>query len=110
MQSNSKGPNQIGPPHTAPLSSVYSEPWWRGVGYNPISTTMTGGNTNNSPSSECPNGGSESNDGQSHSNGGLNEEDDDSIKESQATASSQSSTCLNYYSIILIANILKINA
>lgn len=90
MQSNSKGPNQIGPPHTAPPSSVYSEPWWRGVGYNPISTTMTGGNTNNSPSSECPNGGSESNDGQSHSNGGLNEEDDDSIKESQATASSQS--------------------
>ncbi|RVW32826.1 Nuclear transcription factor Y subunit A-1 [Vitis vinifera] len=97
MQSNSKGPNQIGPPHTAPPSSVYSEPWWRGVGYNPISTTMTGGNTNNSPSSECPNGGSESNDGQSHSNGGLNEEDDDSIKESQATASSQSRFTSPYY-------------
>ena len=109
MQSNSKGANQIGPPHTAAPSSVYSEPWWRGVGYNPISTTMIGGNTSKSPSPECPNGGSESNDAQSHSNGGLNEEDEN-IKESQATASSQSSTCLNYYRIILIANIVKINA
>lgn len=109
MQSNSKGANQLGPPHSAPPSSVYSEPWWRGVGYNPVSTTMNEGNVSKSPSPECPDGGSLSNDAESHSNGGLNEEDDN-IKESQATASSRSSTCLNYCRIILIAKIFKINA
>lgn len=102
MQSNPKAANQIGSSHTAQSLSVYSEPWWCSVGYNPISTAMTGGSTSNPPSP------SESNDGQSQSNGGLNEEDDDSIKESQAT--SQSCIFLNHCRIILIADILKINA
>ncbi|KAJ8751246.1 hypothetical protein K2173_016427 [Erythroxylum novogranatense] len=57
--------------------AVHSEEWWRGTGYNAIS------------SPECPND-SESNGDQSLSNGRLNEEDDDATKESHNIASSQS--------------------
>ncbi|PQP99565.1 nuclear transcription factor Y subunit A-1 [Prunus yedoensis var. nudiflora] len=67
--------------------SVYSEPWWRGVGYNPISPAVTGRNASNSSSLECPNGGSESNDDRSLSNDEPNEEDDDdATKGSQITS------------------------
>lgn len=57
-------------------NAVYSEPWWRSVGYNSIHPAVTGGNLSNSSSLEYPNGCSESNDAQS-----LNEEDDDATKE-----------------------------
>jgi len=46
-------------------------------------------NASNSSSLECPNGDSESSQGQSLSNNWLNEEDDDSTKESQSTALNQ---------------------
>uniref|UniRef100_A0A2N9IUQ6 Nuclear transcription factor Y subunit n=2 Tax=Fagus sylvatica TaxID=28930 RepID=A0A2N9IUQ6_FAGSY len=91
MQSKSENGNRLEPDsHAIPPTGVYSEPWWRTIGYNPISPAMTGGNISNSSSLECPNGGSDSNDGQSLSNGGPNGEDDDGIKESQNTASSRS--------------------
>lgn len=88
MQSKSESTNRLrSDPHSFPPSSVYSEPWWRGVGYNPMSQAMAGANASNSSSLECPNGDSESNDDQSMSN---NEEDDDATKESPATAPNQS--------------------
>ncbi|KAK9274013.1 hypothetical protein L1049_018827 [Liquidambar formosana] len=91
MREKSESANRPEPdPHGIPPSAVYSEPWWRGIGYNPIPPTLTGGNATNSSSPECLNGGSESNDGQSLSNGGLNEHDDNAIKESQTTVTSRS--------------------
>jgi nuclear transcription factor Y alpha len=87
MQSKSENANRLDPgSHAIPQAGVYSEPWWR-IGYNPMSPVMTGGNVSNSSSLECPNGVSDSNDGQSPSNGGLNEDDDDATKESQNTSS-----------------------
>ncbi|KAJ1410858.1 hypothetical protein SESBI_21667 [Sesbania bispinosa] len=91
MQSKSETANQLGSnPHSFTPGSVYSEPWWRGVGYNPVSQAMSGANGSNSSSLECPNGDSESSEGQSLSNNGLNEEDDDANKESQPAAPNQS--------------------
>ncbi|KAF7816041.1 nuclear transcription factor Y subunit A-1-like [Senna tora] len=55
-----------------------------------MSQAMAGANASNSSSLECPNGDSESNDGQSLSNSELNEEEDDATKESPATAPNQS--------------------
>lgn len=82
MQSKSENGNRLEPDsHAIPPTSVYPEPWYH---------AMTRGNISNSSSFECPNGGSESNDGQSYSNGRLNGEDDDGAKESQNTASSRS--------------------
>ncbi|OMO81696.1 CCAAT-binding transcription factor, subunit B [Corchorus capsularis] len=89
MQSKSEGRSRLEPdPHGVPANAVYSEPWWRNIGYGGISAGVRGGNASNSSSMECPNG-SESNDGQSLSNGGLNE-DDDGNKETQTTATSRS--------------------
>ncbi|KAI4305086.1 hypothetical protein L6164_028475 [Bauhinia variegata] len=91
MQSKSETANRLrSDPHTFQATNVYSEPWWRGIGYNPISQVMAGANASNSSSMECPNGDSESNEGQSLSNGELNEEDDDATKESQPTTPNQS--------------------
>ncbi|XP_027334272.1 nuclear transcription factor Y subunit A-1 isoform X1 [Abrus precatorius] len=91
MQSKSETANRLrSDPHSVQPSSVYSEPWWRGIGYNPIAQTMAGTNPSNS-SLECPNGDSESNEeGQSLSNSGMNEEDDDATKDSQPAALNQS--------------------
>lgn len=90
MRSKSERTDQLEPnPNAIPPGAVYSEPWWRGVGYNSISPALAGGNVSNSSSLDCPNG-SESNDAQSMSNDGLNEEDDDANKESRAPASSRS--------------------
>ena len=89
MQFKSKSVNQVEsePPNMQQTGS-YSEPWWRSIGYNPISPSATGGNVSNSPSLECTNGASESNDGQSMSNADLNEDDDDddTTKETQGMA------------------------
>ncbi|KAJ7964092.1 Nuclear transcription factor Y subunit A [Quillaja saponaria] len=91
MQSKSESANRLkAATHTIPPTGVYSEPWWRGIVSNPIPPTMTRANAANSSSLDCPNGGSESNEGQSLSNSGLNEEDDDATKEVQGTASTQS--------------------
>lgn len=90
MRSKSERTNQLEPDTNAiPPGAAYTEPWWRGVGYNSISPALAGANVSNSSSLDCPNG-SESNDAKSISNDGLNEEDDDAHKESQATASSRS--------------------
>ncbi|KAL5566657.1 hypothetical protein UlMin_029821 [Ulmus minor] len=59
------------------------------MGYNNISTPLTGGNASNSSSLECPNGASESNDDRSFSNG-QNEEDDDAAKEPRMSTSPRS--------------------
>lgn len=87
MQQKSESTNRVElGSHAIPQTVVYSEPWWRNIGYN---ISGTGGNASNSSSMDCPNG-SESNDGKSQShNDGLNGEDDTN-KESQATASSRS--------------------
>ncbi|KAL5164557.1 Nuclear transcription factor Y subunit A-1 [Glycine soja] len=88
MQSKSETANRLrSDPHSFQPGSVYSEPWWRGIGYNPVAQTMAGANASNSSSLECPNGDSESNEeGQSLSNSGMNEEDDDATKDSQPAA------------------------
>lgn len=88
MQSKSETANRLrSDPHSFQPGSVYSEPWWRGIGYNPMAQTMAGANASNSSSLECPNGDSESNEeGQSLSNSGMNEEDDDATKDSQPAA------------------------
>lgn len=92
MQPKSETANQVrSDPHSLQaggVGGVYSEPWWRGVGYNPVVQTMSGAN---SSSLDCPNGDSESNEeGQSMSNSGMNEEDDDAAKDSQPAAPNQS--------------------
>ncbi|KAL2332886.1 hypothetical protein Fmac_014099 [Flemingia macrophylla] len=88
MQSKSETANRLrSDPHSFQPGGVYSEPWWRGIGYNPLAQTMAGANASNSSSLECPNGDSESNEeGQSLSNSGMNEEDDDATKDSQPAA------------------------
>ncbi|KAL5831940.1 hypothetical protein ACOSQ4_017294 [Xanthoceras sorbifolium] len=89
MRSKSENSNQLEPdPHAIPPATVYSEPWWRGVGYSGIAPVVTGGIASNSSSLDGPNV-SESNDGQSMSNGGVKDEEEDAKKESQATASSR---------------------
>lgn len=70
MQSKSHHGNQFEP-----------DPWWRGAGFNTITTGMRDTNASNSTSADE----SESNDGQSLSNGG-----DGTNKETQTTASSRS--------------------
>ncbi|KAK7386030.1 hypothetical protein VNO78_32085 [Psophocarpus tetragonolobus] len=90
MQSKSETANQVRPdPHSFTPNNVYSDPWWRGIQYNPMPQAMSGVNASNSSSLERPNGDSESSEGQSLSNNGLNEEDDDATKESQPTAPNQ---------------------
>ncbi|XP_061367398.1 nuclear transcription factor Y subunit A-1-like isoform X1 [Gastrolobium bilobum] len=92
MQSKSETANRLrSDPHSFQPSNVYSEPWWRGIGYNPMAQAMSGANASHSSSLECPNGDSESNEeGQSLANSGLNEEDDDATKDSQPAAPNQS--------------------
>ncbi|KAJ1390331.1 hypothetical protein SESBI_37546 [Sesbania bispinosa] len=92
MQSKSETANRLrSDPHSFQPSGVYAEPWWRGIGYNPMAQAMSGANASNSSSLECPNGDSESNEeGQSLSNSGMNEEDDDATKDSQPAAPNQS--------------------
>ncbi|MED6183980.1 hypothetical protein PIB30_042926 [Stylosanthes scabra] len=93
MQSKSETANRLrSDPHSFQPSGVYSEPWWRGVGYSAVPQAMPGANASNSSSLECPNGGdSESNEeGQSLSNSGMNEEDDDAAKDSQPADPNQS--------------------
>lgn len=91
MQSKSETTNRLkSDPHSYPPSRVYSEPWWRVAGYNNMSQATAGAHPSTSSSLECRNGDSESNDGQSLSNSELNEEDDDTTKESPATAPNQS--------------------
>ncbi|KAG6679268.1 hypothetical protein I3843_14G119400 [Carya illinoinensis] len=91
MQQKSEKPNQLDPrSHATQPPAVYTEPWWRNIGYNPISPSVTGGNVSNSSSLECPDAGSDSIDGQSLSNNEPNEEGGDATKESQNTASSRS--------------------
>ncbi|WJX31385.1 hypothetical protein P8452_19817 [Trifolium repens] len=91
MQPKSETANQLrSDPHSFQPSGVYSEPWWRGAGYNPVaqSKSMSGAN---SSSLDCPNGDSESNEeDQSMSNSAMNEEDDDAAKDSQPAAPNQS--------------------
>ena len=69
--------------HAVPPNNVYSEPWWRNGGYNPVSLPLPVANASNSSSLECPNDASESNEDQS-----LSDEDDDDIaKDSHSGAS-----------------------
>ncbi|KAL0558783.1 hypothetical protein IC582_003365 [Cucumis melo] len=89
MQSKSETNNQLDP-NGAPSTSIYYEPWWRGMGYNTFPLPVVGGNASSSTSLEFPNGGSESNDGQSVSNNDVNDEEDDVSKEVQATGSPHS--------------------
>lgn len=92
MQSKSQSANPLEPdPRVIQPCAVHSEPWWRSIGFNTVSSAVPAGNTSNLSSPDGPNG-SLSNDDQSLSNGGVNEDDDDASKESQATASSQSGT------------------
>lgn len=91
MQSKSQNTDRLGlDSHSIPQNNIYSEPWWRNVGYNPSSLPLTGEHASNSSSLECPNGGSDSNEDQSLSNDGPNEEDDDATKDSHVGASPQS--------------------
>ncbi|KAK7299876.1 hypothetical protein RJT34_10704 [Clitoria ternatea] len=84
---NPRVPREISKPQNL---GVYSEPWWRGIQYSPVSQVMSGAKVTNSSSLERPHGDSESSEGQSLSNNGLNEEDDDATKESQPPAPNQS--------------------
>lgn len=91
MQSKSETNRPGSDPHSFQPNNVYAEPWWRGIGYNPIAQTMAGANASNSSSLDCPNGDSESNEeGHSLSNSELNEEDDDATKDSHHAAPNQS--------------------
>lgn len=58
-------------------STAYVEPWWKSAGYKSISHALMRGNVSDSSSLE------QSADGQSHSEGGLNEEDEDTGKQSK---------------------------
>ncbi|EXB93313.1 Nuclear transcription factor Y subunit A-1 [Morus notabilis] len=91
MRSKSQNTDGLGlDSHTITPTNVYSEPWWRNVGYNPISPPLTVRNASNSSSLDCPNGASESNEDQSLSDDGPNEEDDDATKDSYVSASPRS--------------------
>ncbi|KAJ4825380.1 hypothetical protein Tsubulata_012534 [Turnera subulata] len=90
MQSKPDSANPHEPnAHAIHQYAVQAEPWWRSLGYNTVPPTFVGGNATNLSSPEEPDG-SESNDDQSPSNSRLNEDDDDTTKESLATASSRS--------------------
>ncbi|KAE9594125.1 putative transcription factor Hap2/NF-YA family [Lupinus albus] len=89
MRSKSETNPMRSGPHSFQPSNVYAEPWWRGIGYNPIAQTISGANATNSSSLDCPNDDSESNEGQSLSNSGLNEEDDAAAEDSQLAAPNQ---------------------
>lgn len=82
--------NQLEPdPRVLAPTTLYGEPWWRGVGYNTIPPVITSAKTSNSATFDGANG-SESNDDQSMSNDRVNEEEEeDAKKESQTTASSR---------------------
>ncbi|XP_020209672.1 nuclear transcription factor Y subunit A-1 [Cajanus cajan] len=87
MQSKSETENQLkSNSHSFTPNNAYSEPWWRGIQYNPVPQAMLGVNASNSSSLERLNGDSESSEDRSLSNNGLNEEDDNATKESQPTA------------------------
>ena len=101
MQSKSETNNQLDS-NGAPSTSIYYEPWWRGMGYNTFPLPVVGGNASSSTSLEFPNGGSESNDGQSVSNNDVNDEEDDVSKEVQATGSPHSGTSFNPYLLLQI--------
>ncbi|XP_050370477.1 nuclear transcription factor Y subunit A-1 isoform X2 [Argentina anserina] len=88
MQPNVESENRIpADHHTIPPPTVSSEPWWRTVGYNPTSPTVTGRNVSNSSSFERQKSHSESSEYKSVSDDGSNE-DDDNTKESQMTSQS----------------------
>lgn len=77
MQPKSESSNRVeAHPHIMQTSAVFTEPWWRGIGYNPTSPADPGRNETHAPLG-CINGGSESNGGQSQSNEERVEEDDD---------------------------------
>ncbi|CAK9164691.1 unnamed protein product [Ilex paraguariensis] len=81
MQSKSKNANRLqADSYNIPSSTLCSDPWWHGTGYNSISPAVVRGNASDSSSME------HSMNGQSRSDGGLNEDDDDANKESQSTA------------------------
>ncbi|KAG8388997.1 hypothetical protein BUALT_Bualt02G0183600 [Buddleja alternifolia] len=77
MHSKSKSVNQGGPNlYNATNSSVCSDHWWNSTGYSTFSPAMMRGNASDSSSLD------QSADGQSQSEGGINEEDDDTPKQS----------------------------
>ncbi|KAK6937140.1 Nuclear transcription factor Y subunit A [Dillenia turbinata] len=89
MQQDSKNSNRLElTPQTIPLPTV-GEPWWRTGAYGSISPSMIGRSAPHLSSLEQFDSGTGSKDGQSESDAELNE-DDDSVKESQDTASPQS--------------------
>lgn len=80
MQSKSKSVNQgQSDLYNVANTTVYSDPWWNNTGYNSLSPAMMRGNASDSSSLE------QSVDGQSQSEGGINEEDDDTTKQSPST-------------------------
>ncbi|XP_011090024.1 nuclear transcription factor Y subunit A-1 isoform X2 [Sesamum indicum] len=65
-------------------STLCSEPWWNSTGFNSFSPAMMRGNASDSSSLE------QSADGQSQSEGGINEDDDETVKQSPSTMPLQS--------------------
>ncbi|XP_048139675.1 nuclear transcription factor Y subunit A-1-like isoform X4 [Rhodamnia argentea] len=77
MQPKSESSNRVeAHPHSIQTCAVFTEPWWRGIGYNTISPAEPGRIENHAPLG-CINGGSDSNGGQSQSSEERVEEDDD---------------------------------
>ncbi|KAI4340537.1 hypothetical protein MLD38_025363 [Melastoma candidum] len=77
--------------HTVPAAPGFAEPWWRGIGYNPIPSVEQGKKDSQPSSFRCSNGGSDSFGGRSQSDEGESEDDEeDSPRGSRNAASPQS--------------------
>ncbi|KAI4304813.1 hypothetical protein MLD38_040278 [Melastoma candidum] len=76
--------------HTVPAPPCFTEPWWRGIGYNPIPPVDQGKNDSLPSSLRCSNGGSDSTGGRSQSDGESEDDEEDSPRGSQNAASPQS--------------------
>ncbi|KAK4791457.1 hypothetical protein SAY86_031870 [Trapa natans] len=73
-------------PQTVPANAIFPEPWWRGVGYNPVNSTDSR-SIETSVSAQGCNGGTNLNEVQPPSNEQRTEENGDSAKGSLDAAS-----------------------
>lgn len=93
MQQNSESANRLEThPQTVQTNANFSEPWWRGIGYNPINLAESRSIKPDASSLGC-NGGTESNEGQPQSNKGRVEEGGDHAKGSLNADSTLSGNC-----------------
>lgn len=96
MQPNSESVDHLEThPRTVQTNAIFSEPWWRGIGDDPVNPDESRSIKSNA-FSLGGNGGTELNDGQPQSYEGRIEEDGGHAKGSLNAASTPSGNCTQY--------------